>query len=134
MKTFISCRRRRKETQNSAEQPAADGRRSHWRRLLIPGLLAALLAGCSFAPKYQRPSTETPAAFKELAPETATNGWQAARPSDAMSRGKWWEIFDDPQLNRLEEQVSVANQNVASAFANFLSARAMVKEAHAQLY
>ena len=97
---------------------------------------ACWLSGCSFSPKYQRPAVETPAAFKELTPQgpEATNLWKKARPSDAVPRGKWWEMFNNPQLSALEEQVAVSNQNVAAAFANFLSARAMVKEARAQLY
>jgi NodT family efflux transporter outer membrane factor (OMF) lipoprotein len=95
-----------------------------------------LLAGCSFAPKYATPSMSIPAAFKEQAPENtgSTNIWQAAQPKDDVIRGKWWEAFNDSQLNALEQQVTVSNQNVAAAFANFISARAIVKEAHAQLF
>ena len=79
---------------------------------------------------------QTPAAFKELTPQSpeATNLWKIAQPSDAVLRGKWWEMFTNTQLNALEEQVAVSNQNVAAAFANFLSARALVKEARAQLF
>jgi len=107
--------------------------------LLIGSLLIGggfLLGGCSFAPKYQRPPVETPAAFKELSPQSpeATNLWKVAQPSDGVLRGHWWEMFGNAQLNALEEQVAVSNQNVAAAFANFLSARAMVKEARAQLF
>ena len=60
--------------------------------------------------------------------------WEIAQPDDAAVRSKWWSIFNDPQLNSLEEQVTISNQNVAAAFANFLSARALVKEAQAQLF
>jgi NodT family efflux transporter outer membrane factor (OMF) lipoprotein len=105
--------------------------------LAVVSLLAlALMGGCSFAPKYQRPPVETPTAFKELTPQNpeATNIWTVAQPSDAVIRGKWWEMFNNTQLNALEEQVAVSNQNVAAAFANFLSARALVKEARAQLF
>jgi NodT family efflux transporter outer membrane factor (OMF) lipoprotein len=95
-----------------------------------------LIGGCSFAPKYQRPAVQPPAAFKELTPQSpdATNIWKVAQPSDAVIRGKWWEMFTNSQLNALEEQVVISNQNVAAAFANFLSARALVKEARAQLF
>jgi NodT family efflux transporter outer membrane factor (OMF) lipoprotein len=100
--------------------------------------LAALcfFSGCSLAPKYQRPPVQTPAAFKELSPQgsEATNLWKIAEPNDAIIRGKWWEMFTNTELNALEEQVAVSNQNVAAAFANFLSARALVKQARAQLY
>jgi len=93
-------------------------------------------SGCSFAPKYQRPAVQTPTAFKELPPQSpeATNFWRMAQPSDAALRGKWWEMFTNAQLNALEEQVVVSNQNVAAAFANFLSARALIRETRAQLF
>jgi len=98
--------------------------------LIIP-CLAAIFAGCSFAPHYARPPVETPAAFKE---NSGTNIWQMARPNDAVVHSNWWTIFNDAELNSLEDQVAVSNQNVAAAFANFLSARALVKEAEAQLF
>ena len=103
---------------------------------LVFGAWCFLIGGCSFAPKYQRPAVETPAAFKELTQQSsdATNLWKVANPSDDALRGKWWEMFTNVQLNALEEQVAVSNQNVAAAFANFLSARAMVKEARSQLF
>jgi NodT family efflux transporter outer membrane factor (OMF) lipoprotein len=95
-----------------------------------------LLDGCSFAPKYSRPTVETPPTYKE-GPATnppITNLWKLAEPKDQLGRGAWWQLFDDPQLNSLEEQVSISNQNVAAAFANYLVARAQVREARAQLF
>ncbi|MGA8706100.1 MAG: efflux transporter outer membrane subunit [Steroidobacteraceae bacterium] len=98
--------------------------------LLLPGLvlLAALPPGCSVGPRYQRPAVQSPPAYKEL------EGWKVAQPADASLHGNWWELFGDPDLNALEQQVDVSNQNIASAFASFLQARAMVKEARAQYY
>jgi NodT family efflux transporter outer membrane factor (OMF) lipoprotein len=57
-----------------------------------------------------------------------------AQPKDDALRGKWWEIFNDPQLNALEEKVNVSNQNIAAAEASFFAARALVKEARSQLF
>jgi len=94
----------------------------------LASCFVCLMAGCMVGPKYQRPSADTPADFKN------TDGWKVAQPSDDALRGKWWEIFNDPQLNALEEKVNVSNQNIASAAASFLAARAMVKEARAQLF
>src|ERR1700691_5223504 len=95
-----------------------------------------LLAGCMVGPKYHTPTVETPAAYKELTPADYknTDGWKVAQPQDDALRGKWWEIFNDPQLNELEEKVNVSNQNIASAAASFFAARAMVKEARAKLF
>ena len=53
-------------------------------------------------------------------------GGRSRNPSDKIPRGKWWEIFGDPQLNALEEQVSQANQNVKVAEARFRQARALI--------
>ena len=52
--------------------------------------------------------------------------WKAAQPNDAARRGKWWEVFGDPDLNALEEQVTVSNQTIALAEAQYRGARALV--------
>jgi len=95
-----------------------------------------LFAGCSFAPKYSKPSVQTPAAFKELTPEQSkeTDGWKTAEPKDDMIRGQWWEMFHEPELNAFEGQVVVSNQTVAAALANFLAARAVVKQSRSQYF
>ncbi len=88
----------------------------------------ALAGGCNLAPNYKTPPVPIPGAFKE------TDGWKTAQPKDDALRGKWWEVFGDPQLNTYEEQVCISNQNVAAGFANFLAARAVVKEARSQYF
>jgi NodT family efflux transporter outer membrane factor (OMF) lipoprotein len=95
-----------------------------------------LLTGCSVGPKYHTPPADTPVAYKELTPEDYknTDGWKVAQPKDDALRGKWWEIFNEPELNALEEKVNVSNQNIAAAAANFFAARALVKEARSQLF
>ena len=105
------------------------------------GRLAALavllaLSGCSVGPKYRTPTVQEPAAYKE---PTAQNvyepePWKMAQPSDTAIPGKWWEVFGDADLNALEEKIDISNQNVASASASFLAARALVKQARAQYY
>ncbi len=95
---------------------------------LLPSSFFLLLAGCNLAPSYRQPSVQTPPAFKE------TNAWKLAQPSDGVIKGKWWESFNDPQLNALEEQVAISNQNIAAALENFLAARALVKEARSAYY
>ena len=94
------------------------------------------LAGCTVGPKYARPSAAAPAAYKELTPENFkdTDGWKQAQPGDATLKGNWWEIFNDSQLNALEEQVNVSNQNIAAAAASFLAARALVRQTRSQYY
>ena len=82
-------------------------------------------------PKYQRPMALMPPALKEMA---GNDQWKMATPSDDRIKGKWWEIFGDPELNRLEELVSVNNQNVKQAEAQFRQARALVAANHANYY
>src|ERR1700692_1235252 len=104
------------------------------RRLFPTVLLASwflgfsFLAGCNVGPKYNKPGAQTPPAYKELTPDEMkqTDGWKVAEPSDAVLHSKWWELFVDPELNALEEQVSDSNQNIAAAAASFLAARAIV--------
>jgi NodT family efflux transporter outer membrane factor (OMF) lipoprotein len=98
------------------------------------GLLS--LPGCTVGPKYHPPSTPAPPAYKELTPENfkETDGWKEAQPQDNVIHDKWWEVFNDPALNALEDQVNVSNQNIAAAFASFLQARSLAKQARTQYY
>lgn len=88
----------------------------------------ALLGGCMVGPNYVRPPAAVPPAFKEA------GDWKPAEPRDAVSRGKWWEIFDDASLNALIEQVDVSNQNVRAAEARLRQAEAVVEQARAGLW
>jgi NodT family efflux transporter outer membrane factor (OMF) lipoprotein len=103
--------------------------------LVVVSLLLPL-TGCNLAPKYSVPVVATAPAFKEIAPVESSQSanWKAAEPKDEIVRGKWWEMFDDVELNRLEEQSTDSNQSVAAAVANFLAARAIVKQAQSQYY
>jgi NodT family efflux transporter outer membrane factor (OMF) lipoprotein len=106
-------------------------------RLTVVSLACLVLsAGCSFAPKYAKPAVQTPAAFKELTPEQSKeiDGWKTAEPKDDLIHGQWWEMFHEPELNAFEGQVVVSNQTVAAALANFLAARAVVKQARSQYF
>ena len=75
-----------------------------------------------------RPPTAAPEAYKENA------GWKVAQPRDELPRGAWWEIYNDPQLNALEEQVDISNQNIAAAEANFRQALALIRVARAAYF
>ncbi|MFT3977351.1 MAG: RND transporter, partial [Sphingomonas bacterium] len=86
---------------------------------VLPLTAVLLLAGCNMAPHYRPPTTVSiPPSFKE-AP-----GWGVAAPGDALARGEWWALFDDPALDALERKVVVTNQNVASYRAAYQAARA----------
>jgi NodT family efflux transporter outer membrane factor (OMF) lipoprotein len=109
---------------------------THFAKILLAVALAALFAGCSLAPHYKRPAVETPATFKE-SPGTNnidTNIWQVAQPSDTVIRSNWWEVFDDTNLDALENQVAISNQNVVAAFENYVVAHEEVREAQAEYF
>lgn len=110
--------------------------RSHL--VIASAVAASLLAGCRVGPKYQRPpalAQAPPATYKESPQNfTGADAWKVAQPQDAVLRGKWWEIFNDAELNSLEEKVDVDNQNIKRAFQNYMAARAIVSEARSQLF
>jgi NodT family efflux transporter outer membrane factor (OMF) lipoprotein len=87
------------------------------------------LSGCMIGPKYVKPTVPMAPGFKEAPPESfkESDGWKPAQPSDQTLRGKWWESFDDPQLNALEEELTVSNQNLKVAGSRFRQARSMVR-------
>lgn len=95
----------------------------------------ALLAGCNVGPKYHPPTMTAPAAYKESPAQfKQTDGWTESQLQDAALRGKWWEIYNEPELNALEDQLNIDNQNIQQAFENFMQARAMVREARSQYF
>ncbi|MDN0081993.1 efflux transporter outer membrane subunit [Crenobacter sp. SG2305] len=97
------------------------------RWVLLP-LTAAVLSACAVGPDYSRPKIDIPASFKEA------TGWKAAEPQDHQPKGKWWEVFNDPQLNALEEQLVISNQNIALAEAQYRQAQALLQGAQAGFY
>ena len=92
------------------------------------GLL--LLSGCLVGPKYVQPTVPPPPpAFKEMPPN-----WTQASPSDQLPKGKWWELYQDQQLNSLEEKIAVSNQNLKVAYQQYMSTRDLVRQARSQLF
>ena len=106
----------------------------HWRVAAIL-ILLLISAGCMVGPNYKRPSAPAAPAFKEQPPvnykEAEAAGWKLSQPGDAFAKGRWWELYNDAALNALEEQVSVSNQNVLRAEAQYRQAKAAVSVARA---
>ena len=92
-------------------------------------LLLSALTACSFAPVYKTPSSSPPAAVYQ-----ESGDWKAAQPLDSQDRGPWWTLFQDSQLNALEEQTRGANQDLKAAFARLQQARAATRIARADLF
>lgn len=103
----------------------------------FPALIATvfLLAGCAVGPTYERVEVDEPMLFKEasLSPEAAKQ-WQTAQPKDALSRGQWWRIFNDPELDKLQQRAAAANQELKAAAARVRQARALQRDALADRY
>jgi NodT family efflux transporter outer membrane factor (OMF) lipoprotein len=102
------------------------------RRAAVASLATILgvgLSGCVVGPQYVRPTAPLAPSFKEVPPENfkSENGWKTSQPSDAQLKGDWWTLFNDSQLNTLEEQIDPANQTLQQAEANFRAARAAVR-------
>ena len=96
-------------------------------RVLI-AVAALQLTGCVVGPKYHPPAVQAPPAYKEA------GNWKPAQPNDQNLGGSWWTIFQDPQLNALEDQVNVSNQNLKAAEAQFRQARAALRYYRADYY
>jgi len=104
-------------------------------RLGVSAFGFVVLNACNVGPGYVKPVVDVPPGFKE-ASRTAyatvpPDTWQPAQPEDAALKGRWWEIFGEPELDRLEAQLNINNQNIAQFFQNFMAARAQVDEARA---
>ena len=105
------------------------------QRFIGAGLLAVSFAGCTVGPKYNKPTAPVPPTYKE-SPANFPNEqiWKVADPQEAMLRGKWWESFNDAELNALEDQLDGSNQNIAQAYQNYMAARALIQQTRSQYY
>jgi NodT family efflux transporter outer membrane factor (OMF) lipoprotein len=99
----------------------------HLSAVTVAAMMLAL-AGCAVGPDYKTPTTADVSTFKEA------EGWVPAAPADALERGPWWRLFNDPVLDQLQSRVDVSNQNVALAVAAYAQARALVREQRASLF
>lgn len=127
---------RRAINSSASDAPrAGSGRRMRASRqgataIVALGLVA--LAGCKpVGPDYHRPVFTAPPVYKEAGaptvivppPNPQDGSWQPASPSDGMLKGKWWEVYNDPQLNQLEDRIAAVNQGLHQALETYLAAR-----------
>ena len=97
-------------------------------QVLLLGTTILSFAACAVGPKYKAPAVPAPPAYKEM------GNWKTAQPSEQNLGGNWWEIFQDPQLNALEQQIDVSNQNLKAAVAQYQQARAALRYSRADYY
>src|SRR5450432_2558038 len=94
-------------------------------RKLGLAMACAAIGACAVGPNYHRPKVQSADGYKEAA------DWKPSEPNDILSRGPWWEIYNDDALNQLEVRIDISNQNVKAAAAAFDQARALVAQARA---
>src|SRR5580704_8838126 len=100
-------------------------------RALPAVFLSIFCSACAVVQPYQRPAIQAPATFREI---EGSEQWKTAIPGDGVMKGKWWEIYGDPALNRLEEQVSTSNYNVKQLEAVFRESIALIEVSRAGYY
>jgi NodT family efflux transporter outer membrane factor (OMF) lipoprotein len=100
---------------------------ARWLALVV-AVSVLQFAGCAVGPKYKTPIAPAPPAYKEL------GNWKTAQPSDQKLGGNWWEIFQDSQLNALEQQINVSNQNLKAAAAQYQESRAALRYVRADYF
>ena len=107
-------------------------------RIILFSIFSLMAFGCAIGPKYVKPTVQIPAAYKESADwssnRTLAGAWKKAQPQDAIIRGAWWKIFNDPRLDALEEQVNISNQNIAIAQAQYAQSYALVQAARSSIF
>jgi NodT family efflux transporter outer membrane factor (OMF) lipoprotein len=100
-------------------------------------LALSALSGCMVGPKYHAPAPPqaTAANYKESTVNFQDQpGWKVASPQDAMLKGNWWEVFHEPELNALEEQLNINNQTLRQYFEQYMAARAVIAQARSQYW
>jgi NodT family efflux transporter outer membrane factor (OMF) lipoprotein len=125
------------ETRENMTMSAKRNRREGKLAAAAALALIALVSGCNVGPKYHPPTapTSTAPAFKESTVNFQDqDGWKVASPQEAAIRGNWWEIFNEPELNTLEEQLNANNQSIQVSYQNYMAARATIDEARAQYW
>jgi NodT family efflux transporter outer membrane factor (OMF) lipoprotein len=95
---------------------------------VLMGMVALGFTGCVVGPKYRVPPAPVPPAYKEV------GDWKPAQPNDQNLGGEWWTIFQDSQLDALEQQINVSNQNLKAAAAQYQQARAVLRYYRADYY
>jgi NodT family efflux transporter outer membrane factor (OMF) lipoprotein len=106
--------------------------------LMVTTVAVLSISGCRVGPKYQKPpalAQAPPATYKESPTQfPGSDAWKVAQPQDAMLRGKWWEVYSDPELNTLEDKLNIDNQTIKQYFEDFMASRTLIAQARSQLF
>lgn len=86
--------------------------------------LAAVLTSCKLGPDYKRPPVATPPGWR----------WKTAEPRDEVPRGAWWTVFQDPNLDVLEQNAVAGNLDLKAAYARVEQARSQARISRADFF
>ena len=104
-----------------------------FRQILRVGIIAALaLDSAAFpkvGPEYKEPTNNVPEIYKA----SELGNWKEGKPADNVTKGRWWEIFNDETLNSLEQRANTANPNLQAAFARVEQARFAARMSRSEL-
>lgn len=84
-----------------------------FKKFISALLCAGLLSGCMLGPNYKKPELDLPAAAE-------------GEDFSVFENAQWWEMFEDPELNKLETEAVLYNRDLRQAVARVDEARAAV--------
>ncbi|MFM0339774.1 efflux transporter outer membrane subunit [Paraburkholderia fungorum] len=97
-------------------------------RTLASFVSAVALAACSLAPHYEVPDVPVAAQYQTQGP------WSAASPADQLDRAGWWKLYQEPELDDLEQRLVANNPDLRAAFFHYGQAEAYIRQVSSQLY
>jgi outer membrane protein, multidrug efflux system len=91
------------------------------KKIFAAGLICIACSGCTVGPRYKRPAVDVPAAHRGIEQENAGKTETAS-----IADQKWWELFQDQQLQQLIRTAIEQNYDVRIAATRILEAQAQL--------
>jgi multidrug efflux system outer membrane protein len=92
---------------------------------------ALFLGGCTVGPNYKRPNTDVPTTYRVLPPAEPA---PASASTQSLGEQKWWEVFQDEQLQKLIRTALQQNFDVRIAATRVLESQAQLGITRANQY
>lgn len=90
--------------------------------------LALWLAGCAVGPDYDAPKPRLPGSYHLL------DAQQASKTQPGAINSRWWQTFNDPQLNSLIDRAVAGNLTLQQAVLRIAGARQELAQARGGLF
>jgi multidrug efflux system outer membrane protein len=95
--------------------------KAEMKQAITVALLSLTLAGCAVGPRYKRPPVDVPATYRGIELDNA-----GKTDTASLADQKWWEVFQDEQLQKLIRTAIAQNYDVRIAAARILEAQAQL--------